>query len=68
MRQYNIRIDKIDDEDFPVLIDGIKQVIKNKDLLPDIIGVSMIEDNMVVSKSWKEDVCGNCLHLNNRLG
>ena len=61
MRQYNIRIDKVDDMDIPILIDGIKQVIKDKDLWLDTIQVNRI-DNMVVSKSWKEDICGKCIY------
>ena len=59
MRQYNIRIDKVDDMDIPILIDGIKQVVKDKDLWVDTIQVNRI-DNMVVSRSWKEDICGKC--------
>ena len=61
MRQYNIRIDKVDDMDIPILIDGIKQVVKDKDLWVDTIQVNRI-DNMMVSKSWKEDICGKCIY------
>ena len=59
MRQYNIKIDKVDDMDIPILIDGIKQVVKDKDLWLDTIEVNRVDD-MVVSKSWKEDICGKC--------
>ena len=67
MRHYNIRIAKVDDIDIPILVDGIKQVIKDNNLWLDTIEVNRVDD-MVVSKSWKEDICGNCLHLNNRYG
>jgi len=45
--------------DIPILIDGIKQVVKDKNLWLDTIEVNRVDD-MVVSKSWKEDICGKC--------